>query len=104
MIKIRPQKINDTDYMCLMPIRTIFQLYRGQFLLVGETGISSENHGSTYNTNHWQTLPYNVVLSRLLHRWEENSQLQIGSDYIGRSTSNFHNTTTSPTPKVQRTS
>ena len=32
MIKIRPQKINDTDYMCLMPIRTIFQLYRGQFL------------------------------------------------------------------------
>jgi hypothetical protein len=52
MIRIRPQKINDADYMCLMPIRTIFQLYRGQFLLVGETGISSENHGSTYNTNH----------------------------------------------------
>jgi len=76
MIKIRPQKINDTDYMCLMPIRTIFQLYGGQFLLVEESGISRENHGTTCNTSHRQTLPYKVVLSTILLQWEENSQLQ----------------------------
>ena len=29
---------------CLMPLSTIFQLYRGSFLLVEETGGPRENH------------------------------------------------------------
>jgi hypothetical protein len=29
---------------CLTPLSTIFQLYRGTVLLVGETGVPGENH------------------------------------------------------------
>jgi hypothetical protein len=40
---------------CLMPLSTIFQLYRGdQFLLVEEIGVSGENNQPV--TNHWQTI------------------------------------------------
>ena len=47
---------------CLMPLPTIFQLWR-LVLLVEETGVPRKNHWPC--TSHWQTLSYNVVSSTL---------------------------------------
>jgi hypothetical protein len=46
-------------WFCLMPLLTIFQLYRGGQLLVEETGGPGENHWPV--ASHWQTLSHNVV-------------------------------------------
>jgi hypothetical protein len=49
-------------FLCLVPLLTIFRLYRGgQFYLVEETEVLGENHWSV--VSHWQTLSHNVVSS-----------------------------------------
>jgi len=62
------RKKNCLGLCCLMPLSTIFQLYRGwSVLLVKETGVPEGNH--------WPTLSYNVVSSTPCHEWGLNSQL-----------------------------
>jgi hypothetical protein len=57
-----------------MPLSTIFQLYRGQtVLLVEETGLPEENRWPA--ASHWQTLSHNVVSNTPCHEWDSNSQL-----------------------------
>ena len=56
--------------LCLMPLSTIFQLYRdGQLVL--ETGVPGENHRTT--ASHWLTLLHNAVSSTPHNEWDSNS-------------------------------
>ena len=55
---------------CLMPLSTIFQLYRRSVLLVEETGGPGENH--TPAASHWQTWSHNVVHLALSGRQTHN--------------------------------
>ena len=48
---------------CLTPLSTLFQLYRGdQLLLVEENGVPGENHW--HAASHWQT--YQIILYRVV--------------------------------------
>ena len=49
--------------LCLKPLSTIFQLYRGghTVLLMDETGVPGENHRPA--KSHWQTFSHNVISS-----------------------------------------
>ena len=50
---------------CLMPLSTIFQLYRAsQFLLVEETGVPRENHRPVATTQVTNKL-YHIMLNRV---------------------------------------
>ena len=62
----------NTRLGCLMPLSTIFQLYRGSLLLVQETGVPGENHRPA--TSHLQTLSLNVVSSTPCLEWDSSSQ------------------------------
>ena len=67
---------------CLMPLSTIFQLFRGwSVLLEKETRVPGENHRP--GTSHWQTLSHNVVSSTHHHE-----QGLIGTDQTGSCKSN----------------
>jgi hypothetical protein len=58
---------------CLTPpSTTIFQLYRGEVLLVEETRVLGENHICV--ASHWQTLSHNL-LSTPCYEWDSNSKL-----------------------------
>ena len=57
---------------CLMPLSTIFQVYR-ELVLVEETRVPGGNHWPA--ANHWQTLSYNVVSSTPRHEQVSNSKL-----------------------------
>ena len=59
---------------CIMPLSTIFQLYRGVGLLVKETGVLRENHRPL--ASHCQTLSYNGVWSTPHHERGSNAQRQ----------------------------
>jgi len=54
------------------PSTTIFQLYRGEVLLVEETRVLGENHICV--ASHWQTLSHNL-LSTPCYEWDSNSKL-----------------------------
>ena len=65
-----------------MSLSTIFQLYRGgQFSLVEETGIPTENHRPV--ASHWQTLSHNIVSNTPHHERGSNSQLPYDHDHNG---------------------
>jgi hypothetical protein len=49
------------ELWCLLPLSTIFQLFRGGVLLVEETGVPRENHWPA--ASHRQTLSHNVASS-----------------------------------------
>ena len=66
-------------------------------LLVDETGVSGENHRPV--TSHLQTSSHNIVSSTpRLSRSELTTLMVIGTDCIGRYTSNYHAITTTMFP------
>ena len=81
---------------CLMPLSTIFQLYRGwqSVLFVKKTRLLRENHWPA--ANHWQTLSHNVVSSTTRYEQDSSSQLVvvIGTDCTGSCKSNYQTMTT----------
>ena len=60
---------------CLMPLRTIFQLYRGsQFYWWIKSEYPEKNHWSV--ASDWQTLSHNVVSSTPCHERGSNTKLK----------------------------
>ena len=73
---------------CLVPLLTLFQLYRGDvfilfyfilfifFFLVKETGVHRESESYRPVASHWPTLSHNVILfyfkSSYIYSWKKN--------------------------------